>query len=411
VDTYFRIASKASYDGICALENNYNGTNPNCTSDPAGPNFRQMIDPTTVSTWGACAPTIGAWSTSGLLASVPVTVGASDVQGESFLQQSHGLLLGPLGSTQTDRVFSGMPTTAGLNTPYTLAECQPLIVPFAFYVNTSVQECIDTQYVSPGGVNLAPDPSNPPANPLNWHANHWAPWASCVGDPTGVRYKKVQFRNMPRIKAVLIFSGQIYNWTDLGSNFVPNLPVAVCMRHAGSGTHATLDLAVMNKKWGGTLAQISCNNGRPADPMCLSGGTPPTIFFNNGSKDEINCINGSGAWSGNGAVGYSDADYLAINPAYDAFVTTGAHTIQMTYNGETANRHNIRMGEYDFWTNENMYFRVLTPWLSNLCTFASTPANIPASEAEYWTSQCEMNYTKVHDTDYPAYSGASCPQE
>jgi hypothetical protein len=342
VDTYFRIASKASYDGICALQSNYGGANSNCTSHiPA--DARDLSNETTC-TWGSCAGAVSTWSSCTGRKSVAITIGASDVEGDSFVQQSHGLYSGPLGGAQTDRVFTGL-STAGLD------RCTPLVVPFAFFANRSVTK---------GGVTID---------------------------------------NMPRMMAVIIFSGQAWNWTDFGADFA-SLPIVACLRHAGSGTHATLDMAVMHNEWGASLATCANNNTSAA---CVPA-VGPTIYFNNGSGDEMNCVNGSGAWSGDGAVGYADADQAGSLGSYP-------DTVVLKYNGEVANRVNIRNGVYDnFWSNQQLYFRTRTAWIDNLCTYAADPTKVPASKANYWATVCEMNYEKEHDSDYPKYVGATCPQ-
>jgi len=354
--TYFRIASKASYDGICALENNYNGTNTNCTANTPA-TARQMIDEATC-TFGPCTGAFSTWT--GVctgLTNQTVTIGASDVDGEAFTQQSHGLLLGPLGGAQTDIVLNGMPTTiAGDktgNTPNNLSVCKPMVVPFAFYVNNSVKQ---------NGSTLT---------------------------------------NISRMMAVMIYSGQTYNWTDLGGDFASN-PTVACMRHAGSGTHATLDNAIMHSLWGANLMICGVNNTSAA----CTPAPGPTPYFNNGTGDEVNCVNGSGAWSGTAAIGYFDADYQTLNPSKTGNVT------QLTLDGVAATRVNIRNGRYNnFYANEHLYYtNTSDPTITAICSYASQAGNVPASEANFWAAGCEMNWNKATDADYPGYVGASCPQ-
>src|ERR1700690_1683871 len=148
-DTVFlRVSSKASFDGIEALNGIANTTNDGGVTGPSGdicspgdngypgavlaPYYRKMIDESTCTfglpaTPGTCSST---------LKCQPVTVAISDVAGESFTQTSHGQLDGPLGGGLITRTFHGfnMPTT-------TFNQYNPIVVPFAFYVNTSVKAC------------------------------------------------------------------------------------------------------------------------------------------------------------------------------------------------------------------------------------------------------------------------------
>lgn len=363
---YYRVSSKASFDGILALkgDDTYAAAGPaaeKCSAgDPGDPGlalrpfYRKMVDETSC-TWGTPA----APGTCTALKCVPVTLGASDVGGDAFTQSSSGQLKGPLGGGPVTRSFTGI-NTAGL-TAY-----NPIVVPFAFFANTSVQR--DLAYPVGGGAHVA-----------NWQT----------------------ITNLPRMMAVMIFSGQAFNWTDFGADFT-SAPVVACLRHAGSGTHATLDHAVMNRTWGG---------GLPVNES-LAG---PTVWFNDGSSDETKCVAGSGLWSGTGAIGYADADQA-----------TSATMVRLQYNGEDASRINIRNGRYDFWTKEWMYenpaapaYAQTHPYVSAMMTYAANPASIPGAVATvwggtdktlWWATNAEMNYMKTGDKSYPAYVGATSPQ-
>ena len=359
-----RVSSKASYDGLESLLGNDSfasagAANEKCSlGDPGYPGaalegyYRKMVDETSCTTWGNPAPTANGGCSA--LKCVRVSLAVSDVTGGAFVQTSHGALDGPAGGAQTDRSFSyngtpGIPTTGFTN-------YAPIVVPFAFYVNNAVQQ--DTNY------------------------------------PNKV-YQTIT--NIPRIMAVLIYSGQAYNWTDFGSDFVPNLPIVACMRHAGSGTHATLDLAVMHGQWGGSLMTTQSAGG-------------PTAWFNDKSSDEMNCVSGQP-----GAIGYSDADQaLGSYP----------NAVRVAYNGQQPTRVNIRNGRYEFFTTEEAYVdptqispsSAIGQQITALISYASHPENIPTAtfwgpdKTQYWASSGEMNYTKGTDFLYPTYTGASNPQ-
>ena len=111
-----RYSSKASFDGIYSVKGNANVT------DSCGNTQRAMADESTIS-----------GSTVGGTKCVTVSLGASDVSGVSFTQQSHGKLLGPNGGAQTDRSF----TLSTLDTTG-LTNHRPIVVPFGFFANKLV---------------------------------------------------------------------------------------------------------------------------------------------------------------------------------------------------------------------------------------------------------------------------------
>lgn len=308
----FRVSAKASYDGILALQGNT--TDPNRVNECPNPTERKMVDKNNPMGSTVC---------------VPVTVAASDVEGESFTQASSGQLKGPLGGGLTDRSFSGIDTTG-------LSVCKPLVVPFAFFANTSVKK---------------------------------------DGAP---------ITGLSRMQAVQIFSSQVYDWSDFGTTYTAQ-PIVACLRHAGSGTHATIDKAVMNPAWGFGLATTEVTGG-------------PNVYFNDGSSDLVNCVKGSGAWTGAGAIGYADADQPA-----------SGNMKRLKYNGVYPNYATIKDGEYDnFWSLQNLYYHGPDALIEALCAYAGDPAKLPVSKAPYWAATCEMNYMKEHDWLYPGYVGATC---
>jgi hypothetical protein len=399
---YIRYSSKASFDGIYAVKGAVN-------TDNCGNAFqRKMVDEDTCTGW-----TLGGAACTALKC-MEVNIGASDVDGASFLQESHGQLKGPAGGGFIDRTFP----PSGVNTSGLIPH-QPVVVPFGFFANNSVQKtkC------------LGPDPLEPTATAhkavSTWgyqcydpdndgHSEDCIGYYKCVGTAPsqtcsgGVRAgqsctranecpdvalantscKRIPLDNISRIMAVNIFSGQAIYWTDFGAWYNAD-PIVACLRHAGSGTHSTLDWAVMRSAagdWGWPL--VTAEN--VADP---------TVWFNDGSSDEMNCIN-----TKVGAIGYADADQLEGTDNYP-----NVHALK--YNGVEPRRTKVRNGEYDFYSNQWLYFKTaLTPLQQNLIAFASDPDNIPGSKAKFWATKGEMWFNKANDRVYPGYVGATDPK-
>jgi hypothetical protein len=203
--------------------------------------------------------------------------------------------------------------------------------------------------------------------------------------------------------AVMIFSGNAFNWNDFG-NAYPSKAIEACLRHAGSGTHATLDYAVMRGiDWGWALPTVQ---SLPPNQ--------PIFYFNDGSTDMMKCVNGEGVpphapnfptgTNTLGRIGYADADQGNRTFTYGP----------VKYNGFAPLRGPIRNGQYDFWSAQ---------WCYDDCTgvngcpvveaslYAWADRNVPTAKADYWTPICEMTYNKATDQDYPNYVGASCPRD
>jgi ABC-type phosphate transport system substrate-binding protein len=324
VTRYFRTSSKASYDGPLAIQGN--ATNPNRTTLCSDPHQRKMMDEGQVTSWGtgtnATTMDNSADTTNAYMKCVTVNGGASDVMVPSFQQESHGMLLGPSTSSKnvyTDRNFKG----DGAITASGLTDCRTLVVPFAFYINNGVTK---------GGA---------------------------------------QVTDLTTAQARLIFSGQIADWSDLGFDAKP---MYACWRHAGSGTHATIDLAVM----------------RPAALNIYEDtGNGYSFYFNDGSADEMACINGN-----SGGVGYADADQS---------LSSYTSTHQVTYNGTTPAKANIVGGLYDFYSVQNLYTATPVPSdMSTLCAFMKNPAN---NTNTWYANACEMKYIRADDGAYNVING------
>ena len=372
-----RYSSKASYDGVFATMGSCNGQT-GCNPDPdgCGAQSRKMITSTSDST----------------LTCQPITIGASDVAPASFTQASHGLLVGPLGGAQTDNVFTGITIPANVTAAH-----GGIVVPFGFFLNNSVQlsKCV-------GGPNAGLQCNDTTA------PGFCGTGTCTIGNVD----------NVSREMVVNIFSGgSAYFWSDFGDGYSVtgktrqvNDYIVACIRHAGSGTVATLDYSVMNKKWGAGLAV----NAQPT-----LGGAFETVYFNNGTPDEMNCINGSGAWSGVGAIGFADGDILI--PA-TGLTNPYTSTYAVAYNGFLPERVNVRNGLYDFFTNEWLFINTATypggsaqnTQFNNLIAYASDPTHITAAtlqgKANYWTSVKEMKFNKSTDQLYPSYVTPTAPQ-
>jgi hypothetical protein len=294
----------------------------------------------------------------------PVHLGASDAAGSSFTQGTSGNKTGPV-IPATGRVDIA-PSYNGYTTD--LATYRPVVVPFGFFVNNGVKvkKCV-------GGTD---------------DGMLCTATTDCGG--TGASCNTVQLDNVTREMAVNIFSGNALAWTDFGQTFSvdgdPSATIYSCLRHAGSGTHATLDKAVMNSTWGAALL----------------GTESATTFFNDASGDMMACID-----KFPGAIGYADADQA---------VSAVTHAVK--YNGVPARRNTIRNGQYDFFSFQWLYEKANTTadehnLIVALNDFASNPDNVTTaptslgSKAKYWATANEMVYGKPSDDSFPIWQGAT----
>lgn len=396
----FRYSAKASYDGPLAVANvNHSQADLACFNLGFPVGFRKMADETSIS-----------GSLVGTTKCVDVQIGASDVAVESFQQSSHGLLLGPRGGAQTDRSFNGIPVT-GMTT------YQPIVVPFGFFANSAihVKKCAPSAGGSRGAnvgnlCTAATEAADCGPNAID----NTAPGQSypCV--------EKV-IDDLSREMAVNIFSGQAFFWSDFGDSYTvtgktPQTDdfIVACLRHAGSGTAAALDWAVMNHGiWGAPLANTQTTGG-------------PTVWFNDGSSDLIKCVNGNNTVDADpnnnngsliGAVGYADSDQAV------GVDNTSQNVVALTYNGVPGRRNTIRNGNYDFFTNQWLYENpAKTPvgsvqhtLITQLDAFAGNPANLTSDsslgpKAAYWATSQEMVFNRATDKAYPGYQGATNKQ-
>ncbi|NWF54486.1 MAG: substrate-binding domain-containing protein [Syntrophaceae bacterium] len=352
-----RFSSKNSCAGLQAVTGS-------AADGCADPRQRQMANETT------CSGGI----LSGLTCKT-VTDGCSDVEASSLVQATAGQKYGPLGgSYQT-------PGPCGVTIPGTYSVHKSFVVPFGFFANTAV-----TQSRCVGGTRDDEKCTN---------SSH-CPGGTCTPG--------LQLKDLSRLEAILIFTGQLWNWSDLGPSFV-NLPMEVCHRHSGSGTLATLVNAVLHPAWGGNLPGFESKG-------C---GGDATIWFNDGSSDMMKCINGAGTAANNcdgvarsdghggyGRIGYADADQGNLTFTYGP----------IKYNGYKPYRHNIREGLYDnFWSYQTCYDNIPAGTGAKVIDqllFDWSKTNVPTAKAEWWTPPCEMIVKKDSDRTYPYYTTPTC---
>lgn len=308
---YIRYSSKASFDGIRAMQ----GIDPD-NADPCTNNYeREMADEGNTD-----------WINGVVNATkcVDVNIGASDVAASTFKQQSTGDLDGHFGGARVTRIMNG-------STIYDdgLTAHRPVVVPFAFFANDTVP-----------------------------------------------------FTNMSRLMATSLFAGQIGNWQELDPT-TASQNVVLCMRHAGSGTHATLDANVMRGE-----AQLVTTQ----PPF---GNTNPTRWFYEGSSDLVAAVAALA-----GSVGYADADKGIDAPGR-----------RMTYNGVVPSRSAIVNGTYSFWSAQWLYEDPTEPgqpvigtWIQDLADYASNPANLTiVGKDGYWAAQDELHMVKDNDFAWPSH--------
>ncbi len=347
---YIRYSSKASYDGIFSVQ----GLNPfNVDTDCGDNNMRKMVDETSV-TWGTHSSAKDVMP----LACKDVTVGASDVAASTFQQESHGLKYGPKVLSNTSYLDNYV-NDVTIDDSYDYF--RPIVVPFAFFRNA--------------------DAATP-----------------------------VPFDNMSRLMATSLFSGQVMNWNEFDSSEA-SVPVVLCLRHAGSGTHATLDAAVMR----GDYAMVTT--------QALPGSLPvlfkqqPVTYFNDGSSDLMRCVGGADndvvggdyeGYSPIGAVGYADADKVEMDAETGEYHGSYGDVKLMTWQGEAAVKNNIVNGKYDFWSAQWLYYKetneTLVALLEALNTFASDADTLALTGKDtYWAAQEEMMVEKATDFTYPMF--------
>jgi hypothetical protein len=328
-DVYITYNSVASLEGVRAAKEVAPVVAEACAT-ANGNAYRTVVDVTscTYPTWptvGTCTATI----------CDDIELGTSDVEGSSFDQESHGSIYGHMGGTWQDIVLTAESITG-------LKNYKPTVVPFAFYANNDL-----------GGAA--------PAAPLN---------------------------NLTRTQALNLFSGKVYDWGQLnGFGAYAGKGVQLCFRHAGSGTHATIDKAVMR----GDLALV-----KDEAVNYLAGILTDAYFYQSSDSSSggmKQCIETNG---GNGVGG----DYIAIG-YLDADAAATANMHQLKYQGASATDTEIANGSYDFWSAQNVYLKTAdnSTVVQKMMSFAA--ANIPSAKAGIWVKANDLNVQKLSDTSIP----------
>jgi hypothetical protein len=341
-NVYITYGSVASIEGVKAAKEVAPIDDKNSCAANNGNAFRQVVNVATC-TW---VP----WDTTDTVNGVctkscnNIELGASDVEGVSFTQSTTGKKFGHLvnsNNTTVTNSFSGESVTG-------LTRKTPTIVPFAFYANKDIPE----------------------------------------------------LTNINRTVAANLFSGNISSLGQLaGLEDYSDKGVQLCFRHAGSGTHATLDKGIMNKSGFNLLTEevVSADVAVPSVYFYQSSDSG-TKTNEAGMKQCIETNGGRGRGANFIAIGYMDAD---------AADTSDMH--RLDYNGASATPDNINNGAYEFWAAQNVYYKTtdanMTTAQKNLVTkmmsFAS--ANVPAAKIDYWTSVDNLNVTKPSDTSIPQF--------
>lgn len=355
----FTYTTYASYEGINAVK----GTgDPDACNSGNDTGLRLLPDDTAgmILVNYAGNPLVGSIAN---CACLDVVLGASDVKPETFMQDSHGEKKGPcLGGWYDSSVYN-------YSIPTGFIEYEPIVVPFSFFVNAQ--------------------------------DNHTVP-----------------FDNLSREMVLLLYSRAVMNWNffndDLdgdGTAGEPgayladgsggdSLPVVLCLRHAGSGTHATFGAGVLR----GDINMPTMED---------TSGWAPLTYFNKGSSDMMRCIGGgcgtaNPSWTGYGAIGYADSDKCCGDVVgVAACGCKGGFVKRVEYQGHIGDRENIKMGKYAFWAAQHIYqdstdAQELKDLSSALMTYAADPANIPTDRADWWAAQGEMKVKKTTDFTMPA---------
>ncbi len=362
----------------------------------------------------------------------PIHVGASDVEPTAFSQQSTGSLLGPLdpqdslanGVSYTQRSFlldDGLTPGVDINFP-----------------NNSQFTYTDAIDLANYAVSGVPQPAGPIAYPFAFYVSPGVTASQCVGGTTpgqlcsttgtgtqtygcaggGTCTSGLTITNLSRLQIVSLFAGKIKHWSDFGEWFTDK-PVTLCMRHAGSGTHATLDLGVMQgvdgNGWGDAIVQTEQRATN------VTQATLPIAYFNDQSTDIANCLNWAGnrssvanpsggavdtyysdpngSTSQNGAIGYQDGDK-----------SNGTYYTQVLLDGVLPNRATMRNGVYNnFWTINRMLIgdtvtsaANLTKIYQDLYAFLTNPTNITASsKGDFYGTSGELYPLKSTSLSFP----------
>jgi ABC-type phosphate transport system substrate-binding protein len=230
--------------------------------------------------------------------------------------------------------------------------------------------------------------------------------------------------NLSRPQAVNLFSGKIATWDELAQFSSYPKYVQLCLRHAGSGTHATLDKVVFRDDTRSNMVTIPStdpaygridNAAHQIQDLSVvreqqTSSAPYIYFYQSSSKaapeagmKECVMTNGGRGRLGNTvAIGYMDAD-AADNNDMHQMTFQGVPAVDKVAMAEGVTNNFINTGSYDFWSAQNVYVKNNTTdnnaTVQALMTFAET--KIPDTKYGIWTSKGDLLISKDKDTYLP----------
>jgi ABC-type phosphate transport system substrate-binding protein len=282
---------------------------------------------------------------------VNVTLGTSDIDPECFNQRTEG-------PWKWNQFGGGIGTSAQWEAAYN-----------AFHNSNDDTDWFESIFAPGSPLPVTPwagfSKANPFVVPFAFFRNNGA--------------TPVPVNNITKPMAQMLFSNQVPNW----SLFAPgtDMPVTLCIRVAGSGTHATFDYSVVR-----TTGISLVENATHPD---WTGGFLPTVLTNKGSSDEVKCV-------GNitGAIGYADADKTSSSTGDLACTDNSNGKIcRITYQGYAPTATNVASCKYDFWGANVVYYKNTesTTEMQNLIAFMSNTSNMPTAKQAFWTAQSALN--------------------
>lgn len=316
----------------------------------------------------------------------PVHVGASDVELTSFTQNVIAAQTFTYDySTNPDKYCTedGNQSQEFLDNDcdtYLDGSAKSVVVPFGFFANNGITKyrCTEPGPTGPTGEHYAYphwgwqcDPSKTTAEGYNPDCigyfkcveNTCTGGANVGGDCSAngnldcpdaladTQCEGMPIDNLSRLMVLQIFSSENEDWLDRWSQFGPWYPdagIVRCMRCAGSGTHATLDMQVFR-----------------GDASIMGKSLLGRFYHHKSSSDLTKCVRDNGwpssfgtPWADTGyagdtrlAVGYADSDKILKSTSYP-----GVHIVK--YQGVEPARAKIENNEYNFWAAQTLYWNV-----------------------------------------------------
>jgi hypothetical protein len=221
----------------------------------------------------------------------------------------------------------------------------------------------------------------------------------CPVDRADTACKARPIDNLSRMQALLLFAGQIKNWQDFGP-WYPDLAVALCIRHGGSGTHGTKDLRVMRGDRAFLTQTRAFSASDPTGNSIPNKALLPIAWhYKSSTTLTEDCVEFY-----DGGVGYVDAD-KALNNDF----TSNVHHLK--HEGVEPVRQKVIFGEYPFWGAASCFFdndavaglsndqktlaRNLLNWIAAQNERFEFPTNL------FWASGAEMTVSAPNDFAYP----------